>query len=200
MISAVVFAAGRSTRMGQPKMLLPWGETTVIGQVIQVLSQSSLAEILVVTGADHVQVEQELRGLPVRTVYNPEHEKKEMLSSAQVGLAALGEKVEATLFVLGDQPQIQLEVVDKVLAEYHQSKAALIIPSYQMRRGHPWILDRSLWPFVFKMQPPESLRDLVRNLASSIRYVPVDTPTVLQDLDTPQDYQQYRPPGSESTS
>jgi molybdenum cofactor cytidylyltransferase len=87
-----------------------------------------------------------------------------------------------------------------VLAEYHQSKAALIIPSYQMRRGHPWILDRSLWTFVFKMQPPESLRDLVRNLASSIRYVPVDTPTVLQDLDTPQDYQQYRPPGSESTS
>lgn len=200
MISAVVFAAGRSERMGQPKMILPWGKTTVIGQVIHILSQSSVDEILVVTGSDHDRVELALQGLAVRLVYNAEHAKKEMLSSAQAGLGSLGEMVEAALFVLGDQPQIELEVVERVLAEYRKTKAPLVVPSYQMRRGHPWILDRSLWPMVFKMEPPESLRDLVRTRASSIHYVIVDTATVLQDLDTPQEYRQFRPPPSEYTS
>jgi molybdenum cofactor cytidylyltransferase len=200
MISAVVFAAGRSVRMGQPKMILPWGKINVIGQVIHILLQSSVDEILVVTGSGHEQVEQALQGLPVRLVYNTEHEKKEMLSSAQAGLGSLGDVVGAALFVLGDQPQIELEVVERVLAEYRKTEAPLVVPSYQMRRGHPWILDRSLWPSVFNMEPPESLRDLVRNQASSIHYVTVDTPTVIQDLDTPQDYQQFRPPHSENIS
>lgn len=191
-VSAVVFAAGQSKRMGRPKLLLPWGDTVVIGQVVLTLAQAGLVEIIVVTGALGGEIEGALAGLPVRLIQNPRYEVGEMLSSAQAGLAVLGPQVEAALFVLGDQPQIQAGVIQAVLAEYHRSHAPLVVPSYRMRRGHPWCLARSLWPAVHQLGQPASLRDLLHAHAGQIDYVPVDTPTILQDLDTPQDYARLR--------
>ena len=70
-VAAIVLAAGLSTRMGQPKMILPWGNTTVIGRVVQALIDGGLNQILVVTGGASQQVEEALHGMSVQTVYNP---------------------------------------------------------------------------------------------------------------------------------
>ena len=88
MIGAVVLAAGRSQRMGRPKMILPWGETTVIGQVANVLLAVGVDDVLVVTGGAQNEVEGALTGMPVRTVFNPEFANGEMMHTLQVGLAA----------------------------------------------------------------------------------------------------------------
>jgi molybdenum cofactor cytidylyltransferase len=192
-IGAVVLAAGRSTRMGMPKMALPWDDTTVIGQVVRTLLSASIREILVVTGGAQDEVRDALQGLPVDEVYNPHYQKGEMLSSLQVGLSSLGNHLEATLVVLGDQPQIQLHVVKALVQVYASDHPSLVVPSYQMRRGHPWLVDRSLWPFVLALKYPDTLRDFLNEHQSSISYVSVDSPTILQDLDTPGDYQKYRP-------
>jgi len=69
-----------------------------------------------------------------------------------------------------------------------------MIPSYQMRRGHPWMLDRSLWAAALELRLPTTLRDFLNQHASLIHYLPVDTVSVLQDLDTPGDYERFRPP------
>jgi molybdenum cofactor cytidylyltransferase len=193
-IAAVVLAAGHSRRMGAPKLALPWGDTTVIGQVLGVLSQSGIQDIVVVTGGAYREIRYALQGLPVRQVYNPDHEQGEMLASFRVGLAALGNDPDAALVVLGDQPQIQAQVVDKLLQAYMDTGSPLVIPSYQMRRGHPWLLARSLWAEVLAIQEPTTLRDFLNNHHDSIHYVMVDTDTILQDLDTPADYDAYRPP------
>jgi molybdenum cofactor cytidylyltransferase len=192
-IAAVVLAAGHSRRMGSPKLALPWGDTTVIGQVLSVLSQSGIQEIIVAIGGACQEVQQALQGLPVRQVYNPDHEQGEMLSSFQVGLAALGDGPDAALVVLGDQPQIQAQVVVELLQAYRDTGAPLVIPSYQMRRGHPWLIDRSLWAAALAIHEPTTLRDFLNDRQDSIHYVTVDTATILQDLDTPGDYLAYRP-------
>ena len=70
-VAAVVLAAGQSRRMGRPKLVLPWGDTTVIGRVVQALLEAGLNEIVVVTGGARRQVEAALAGLPVRPVFNP---------------------------------------------------------------------------------------------------------------------------------
>jgi molybdenum cofactor cytidylyltransferase len=88
---------------------------------------------------------------------------------------------------------MELEVVQQVLAEYERTRAALVVPSYQMRRGHPWIVDRSLWPEVLRLRPPATMRDLFSTLDDCIHYVLVGASTILLDLDTPEDYQRYRP-------
>lgn len=192
-IAAVVLAAGHSRRMGSPKLVLPWGNTTVISQVINVLRRTGIQEIVVVTGGAQPEVELALQGLPVRLVHNPQHAHSEMLSSFQVGMAALGSDPAAILLVLGDQPQIQEEVIIKLIQEYVETGAPLLVPSYQNRRGHPWLMDRSLMTTVLAMQEPATLRDFLNERSHMIRYIMVETPSVLQDLDTPEDYRAYRP-------
>lgn len=192
-IGAVVLAAGHSRRMGSPKLALPWGDTTVIGQVIHMLSRTDIQEIVVVTGGAQPEVERALHGLPVRLVHNPQHMQSEMLSSFQVGLAAVSNTLAAILLVLGDQPQVQEQVINDLIREYVDSGAPLVVPSYQSRRGHPWLLDRSLVDTVLAMQEPATLRDFLNEQSHTIRYIMVETPSVLQDLDTPGDYRIYRP-------
>jgi molybdenum cofactor cytidylyltransferase len=126
-------------------------------------------------------------------VFNPDFASGEMLSSLQAGIVALSERFEVTLLALGDQPQIEGGVVQAVLAAYHQKGARLVVPSYQMRRGHPMLLHRSLWAEIMALRSPQTLRDLLQAHADQIHYVVVDTSSVLQDVDTPADYQKFRP-------
>lgn len=200
MIAAIVLAAGKSERMGRPKMYLPWGDTTVIGQVVYTLTQAGLDEIIIVTGGAHNQVELTIDDLPteipVRTIYNTNYTDGEMTISFQVGLSSLDERIEATLFALGDQPQMEVGVVRSILAEYRDTHAALVVPSYRMRRGHPWLIARSLWSDLLSLREPETVRGFLNERSDQIHYVVVDTVSILQDLDTPADYEyfQRRPP------
>lgn len=192
MIGAVVLAAGRSLRMGRPKMGLAWDNTTVIGRVVEVLSESGVGDILVVTGGARDIVEKALTDCPVRTVFNPDYANGEMICTLQVGIAAMRDGVKAALVVLGDQPQIKNEVVHRVIAAYKHGEHALVIPSYQMRRGHPWLIRRDLWDVLLEMKPPATMRDFLNQFESDVFYVDVDTSSILQDLDTPEDYLHYQ--------
>ena len=192
MIAAVVLAAGQSRRMGSPKMILPWGNTTVIGHVVAVLQEAGVGEICVVTGGAHEQVEAALHDLGVKTVLNPRFEQDEMALSLQVGLENLSAQAQAALVVLGDQPQIQVQVVCSVMQMYETQQARLVVPSYQMRRGHPWLIDRALWSEVMALQSPCTLRDVLTSHPERIHYVPVETDSILRDLDTPEDYGRER--------
>ncbi len=145
MIAAVILAAGQSKRMGRSKMSLAWGTNTMLGQVIQTLRAALVEDIWVVTGGDQEAVNHIAESWRARTVFNPAYAAGDMLSSLQVGLAALEEHVEAAFVALGDQPQIQTETVERIAHEYARTGAVLIVPSYQMRRGHPWLVARELW-------------------------------------------------------
>ena len=192
MITALILAAGQSKRMGQPKMLLPWGEKTVLEQVIFTFKTVSVDDIIVITGGDKEQVEV-LVGNSAQTVFNPEFEKGEMLSSVQAGLAEIKPETEAILIGLGDQPQIQERSVRLVVEAFYKSRASIIVPSFQMRRGHPWLAARQHWDEILHMRSPESLRDFLSWHAEEIHYVQIDNDSILQDLDTPEDYLKSKP-------
>ena len=192
-IGAIILAAGLSRRMGTPKMVLPWGETTVIGQVIGVLAGAGVGEIVVVSGGARQQVESALQGLPARPVFNPRYAEDPMVFSLQVGLASLPAGVEAALVALGDQPQIEAQVVRRLIEVHRERGAPLVVPSFHMHRGHPWLVDRRLWPEVMALRPPHTLRDILNEHASQIEYLAVDSDSILRDLDTPEDYARQRP-------
>jgi molybdenum cofactor cytidylyltransferase len=208
LISAILLAAGESRRMGQPKLLLPWGKTTVLGQVVSVfaagLSTDSKTdkrietddEILVITGGAHTQIEELVAELakkyPIRAIYNSEYARGGMLSSIQVGLATLGPEPRATLIGLGDQPQVREETVRRICAAFVQTESPLVIPSFENRRGHPWLASRSLWPEILALPTSTTPRQFLNNHAGQVEYVEADE-SVLQDLDTPEDYSRQRP-------
>jgi molybdenum cofactor cytidylyltransferase len=193
MISAVVLAAGQSIRMGLPKMLLPWGQMTVVEKVISTLLEAGIDDLQVVTGGNQKDIEGALTGYEVNFTYNPDYTDGEMLSSVKVGLKNITGECEAALIVLGDQPQIETQVVEMIVERYHSTQCKIIVPSFQMHRGHPWLIEKELWKDIIALKPPRTLHDyLVKNQAM-ISYINVDTPSVIQDLDTPQDYQTQRP-------
>lgn len=193
-VSAIILAAGRSQRMGQPKMVLPWGETTVLGRVIEVFFNSGIQSLLVVTGGDRDVVEREVSRLindyPVTSVYNPDYEKSGMLSSILTGLSAIPRNTEAVLIGLGDQPQVEIATVKNILHLFEEKRQGIIIPSYNQRRGHPILFDSDKAHELRAYRPDATLRDFLNAHPREISYITAEI-SVLQDLDTPQDYEKY---------
>jgi molybdenum cofactor cytidylyltransferase len=193
MISAIILAAGESKRMGQPKMLLPWGETTVLGQVISVLKSAGAEDIVTVTGGFRERVETVADECGSRVVFNAEFASNEMLNSIQYGLRSRKAEAEAVLICLGDQPQIQERSVRRVRETFESRRSNLVIPSYQIRRGHPWLVACPLWEEILNMKSPSSPRGFLNAHAKEIEYVEIDNPSILEDLDTPEDYLKFKP-------
>ncbi len=195
-VSAILLAAGLSSRMGQPKMLLPWGTSTVLGQVITTFAAAGMDEIIVVTGGAREPIESMVTELaerfPVQAVYNPEYASGEMLSSIQVGLAALGDQTLAALIGLGDQPQVREETVRHICETFVLTLSPLVIPSCENRRGHPWLAARSLWPSIMALPFSTTPRQFLNTYTGKVEYVAADK-SILQDLDTPADYASMRP-------
>jgi molybdenum cofactor cytidylyltransferase len=191
MITAIVLAAGESKRMGQPKMLMPWGNSTVIETVISTIQSAGISDILVVTGGAHTQVET-LIGNAANTVFNADYKTGEMLVSIQRGMAAKMHSSSAALICLGDQPQVREESIRKVCAAFLQGAFPIVVPSYEMHRGHPWLIARSLWDEFLEVHPPQTPRDFLQKHADEIKYVEMETPSILEDLDTPDDYIKFR--------
>lgn len=203
MTAAIVLAAGLSRRMGRFKLTLPWGDRTVIGQIVATLA-AEVGEIIVVTGHRADEVAAALAGTSAHLVHNPNHAAGEMLSSIQVGVRAAEARERlkpppesdegrsttappAVLLCLGDQPQMEGDTVRAVLAAgaetgYHQ----IVIPSYRRRAGHPILLPGWLWPEILACS--STLRAVMDAQRAHTHFVAVDTPTVLADLDTPEDY------------
>ncbi len=190
MISAVVLAAGLSTRMGRLKQLLPYGEHTVIEQVVSVLLASPVDEVLVVTGHERAAVESALARWSVRTVFNPHYAEGEMLSSVQVGLRSTSAESQAALLAVGDMPAIEEDVVARLVRAYRtKGDEAVYIPSYRMRAGHPVLVPRPYWPAILALPAEANLRSVLRAEETPVQWVVVNTPSVLRDMDTPGDYE-----------
>lgn len=197
-ITAIILAAGKSSRMGSPKMLLPWGGITIVEHVISVFAKAGVNNIVVVTGGAREQVEAIIRECqkkyPVQSVFNADYMAGDMLSSMQCGLRYLSEKdSEAALIGLGDQPQVQERSVRLLCEAYSQTQSPLVVPSFHMRRGHPWLVARELWDEVIAMQSAQTPRDFLNAHAKDIHYVEMDTSTILADLDTPEEYLKFKP-------
>lgn len=179
--------------MGKPKMLLKWGSTTVLGRVLRTLQATSVDEVVVITGGDREAAEAICRENGARVALNPDYAAGEMLSSLQVGLGAAQPNTDAALIVLGDQPGMEARVGQAVLSAYAETRAPLVVPSFQRRRGHPWLVDRSLWSELLGMHAPETSRDFLGRHSAAIHYVESNSASILEDIDTPEEYLNMRP-------
>ena len=190
---AIILAAGLSTRMGEPKMLLPWGQgSTIIREICRTVITSQVEQVLVITGEWHDRIAEQVRDLGVKLVHNPAYASHEMLTSVKIGLQALGDTVGAALIVLGDQPAIERATIEAICNAHARGSGLIVAPTVDGTRGHPVLFDRRLWDDLLALPDGSAPRALLRTQQDAIHYVAVDSHTILQDLDTPDDYQQAR--------
>jgi molybdenum cofactor cytidylyltransferase len=187
----MVLAAGESKRMGRSKQLLPFDNKTILETVIDHITQSAVDETLVVLGAQHKDIEKVIKDLPVKSVYNPKF-KEGMLSSAQRGFVSLPEEAEAVLVFLGDQPKIPSSVIDQVIRAYQSTDKGIVVPVYDLKRGHPVLISTKYREEVVNLNPEIGLRELVHNHPEDILELEIESPSILEDIDTPDDYKKHK--------
>jgi len=181
--SAIVLAAGASSRMGSPKALLDVRGRPAVERVVAALRDGGAGEIVVVVGrhAGEIRAGADLRG--VRVVDNPDWARGRT-SSVQRGLAALPPGAEWALLALVDMPLVRPDTV-RALLSARRGDADALVPVHDGRRGHPIALRRTLFAAIAALGPDAPLHDVIR--AARRADVPVDDPGVLVDFDEPGD-------------
>lgn len=193
MIAVIVLAAGRSSRMGRCKLLLPYRGSTVLETVVKNATASSADEVMVVVGAWMTnEVVERLREVGACVVVN-EMSESEMIDSLRIALKALQEQrkgnIDAFIVMLADQPAIGHEVIDELITAWHQSPAGIIIPTYKGKRGHPVLLSGRYIPELLLYRGEYGLRSFIVEHSNDVKEVPVQTDAILRDIDTNEDYE-----------
>ncbi len=191
-VTAVVLAAGESRRMGRNKLLLPWGDTTVLGRTLANVATSKVADVVVVTGHDRQEIESVASPHGIATIPNRDYAKG-MLSTVQAGIRSLPPVVEAALVILGDQPLVPARLIDELLQAYAASPHGLVAPVYDGRRGNPVIIDRRHFAELLALPADAAPRALLQRHPDDLLLVEVEDDAVLHDLDRPEDYERWRP-------
>jgi molybdenum cofactor cytidylyltransferase len=195
-ITAIVLAAGRSTRMGKTKQILPWGNTTVLGQTLKNLLHSRVDDVVVVSGFQAQEVERISTEAGVRTCHNEIYASGGMISSVQTALRALEDNCQAILVVLADQPMVETATIDRVIGAWSKGKGDLLAPSAGGRRGNPVLFGRRYFEELLSLPAGAAPRELINSHAEELLLVEVETESIFHDLDDIDDYERWRPKSS----
>jgi molybdenum cofactor cytidylyltransferase len=186
-LAAVVPAAGLSRRMGSEKILLPFGRSTVLETILEILAAAGVAEVVVVLRPDQTEAAKMARRLGARVVFNP-HPEEEMLESIRLGLRAIAPEAPGAFIWPADHPAVSADTIAALARFAHPALA--LIPCWQSRRGHPALIGRQLFSAIGAIPPREGLRHLWRTLPDAVVEFSVEDPGTVQNLDTPEDYRQ----------
>ena len=197
MIFAVLPAAGQSVRMGRPKLALPLGESTILERVVASLRRAGIEHVLVVVGP-HVPQLLPLAERAGAHVLQLAEETPDMRATVEAGLRWLEDRFhpapnDAWLLVPADHPTLDPSVIQQLLrARAETGHASIVVPTHGGRRGHPTLID---WQHVAGMRVlprGTGFNSYLRQHEGDILEVPVETPDILCDLDTPADYERLR--------
>ncbi len=186
-IAALVLAAGRSTRMGAVnKLIAEIGGKPLVRIAAEQALASRAAPVIVVTGHQRAEVEAALDGLPVRLVHNPDYADG-LGTSLKAGIAAVPADADGAVVCLGDMPQVDAALIDKLIAAFDPERSALVVvPSIDGRRGNPVLWSRRFFPDLMQIQGDIGARHLIGNYAEAVVEVPLKGAAALTDVDTPE--------------
>ncbi|MBC8229544.1 nucleotidyltransferase family protein [bacterium] len=197
MISGIILAAGESRRVGKLKQLLPFGNSTIIETVIDNLLHAKLDEVIVILGHAMEKIKPAILNKPVKIVYNPDY-KCGMLTSVQYGVLAANKMLASSasnqvrdglLIALVDQPFLTQNLIKDLIEAFYHTDKGIVLPIYNGRRGHPVIFEIKYASEILALsEDSEGLREIVRKHQDDIYQVPVNTDSIIRDIDYWEDY------------
>lgn len=187
-IAGVILAAGSGSRMGKTKQLMPFGKTSLLGQVLQNAGQSALNAIIVVLGHDADKIQDTIELSSTTIVVNPAYAKGQS-TSLIAGLEHVPPACDAAMFLLADQPLIRPDIINTLIHASQTSNAPIIIPFFHGKRGNPVIIARSLFHRLKTVSADTGARVLFNEFKTSILKVPLQDDAILVDVDTMDDYE-----------
>ena len=184
-ITAVILAAGTSSRMAAGnKLLLDYGERTVIEQVLLNTADSNVDDVLVVTGYESDRLQDKLKNHlteRIRLAHNADYQRGRA-ASVKCALSAIDAKVDAALFMVGDKPGVPTALINRTLERFRREHPSILHVRTPSGRGHPIIFDRSLFGELLTLEGDRvgdeliaRHRDRVCELEDSVDQIDVNT-------------------------
>jgi molybdenum cofactor cytidylyltransferase len=197
MLSAVILAAGDSTRMGSPKALLltPDGRPFVVS-IAATLAAAGIVDIVVVTGRDHDRIAATLTAAQLsvipRAIRNPDPSRGQLSSLLRGMDAVVSPDTEALVVTLVDVPMVSEATVRLVVSEWRRTRAPIVRPAIGDRHGHPVLFDRRVFGELRSAPLDVGAKAVVHAHNGDALNVPVTDEGSLVDVDTPRDYEALR--------
>lgn len=184
--AAVVLAAGAASRFGSQKLLAPLGGTALVRRTVENVLASRVSETVVVLGRDGEGVRRALAGLPVQFVTNADFSSG-LSTSLRVGVEALGPSARAAIIVLGDQPGVTADIIDRLIEESRRSGQPIVVPDYAGMRGNPVVFDAAMFDELRAIEGDQGARGVIARDPARVATVcfPFEMPA---DVDTLEDY------------
>jgi molybdenum cofactor cytidylyltransferase len=202
MVSAVVLAAGMSTRMGQNKLLLNFREKPLIVHAVDTLLASEIDEVIVVLGHEIEKVRDQLErsiglankvvpGKPVRLVQNPDYQNG-LSTSVRTGVEAVSRQANGIMIYLADQPLLEPEDVNRIVAGFAAAKEihkSIVVPFFRGERGNPVILDASLRDSILGIVGDVGCKGVIKRYPEKVYAIEMENDHVVRDVDDVQAYE-----------
>ena len=184
--AGIVLAAGASTRMGQPKLIMPYGASTVIGTVVDTLASSGVDDFVVVTGF-HSEAVASVLPAETRVAHN-ERAASGNASSLVTGLTMVGD-VDGVVLAVGDMPGVTTTSIDQLISLWRSTTYAFCLIEYSDGKGHPLLIDSSLFDEIEQLSGEGALWSLAKSLKpSAVGVVRLAGPKPA-DINSLEDYQ-----------
>jgi molybdenum cofactor cytidylyltransferase len=187
-VAGIIMAAGRSSRMGTNKLLRDDNGKPIVARVAEQALAADLAELIVVTGHQEAEVRAALAGQNVRFIPCPDYADG-MSASLRCGLKALGADVDAALVLLGDMPRVGTGLLRRMIAAFNPTEGrAIIVPSFQSKRGNPVLWDRRFFAEMTALAGDVGARHLIGEHAELVTEIESEDAGIFLDVDTPEAY------------
>ncbi len=189
-MDAIILAAGLSKRMGRPKLLMPLDGKPVIHHVILASLMSDIKELIVVTGPKSGPIETSLGLEPdnrVRFVKNLRPQAG-MSSSMRVGLRSLRRECDGVLFLLGDQPWIDVSTINRLISVFERDPRRIVVPKVHDRRTTPALFPKRFFSQLSRVKGDVGGREVLQANSASVLFVELGQSYNDQDIDTPDDF------------
>jgi molybdenum cofactor cytidylyltransferase len=191
-VAAILLAAGRGTRFGEePKLLAQTGGKALVRHVAEAAVDSTADPVIVVTGHRAAAVEAELKGLPVQVIHNLVYADG-LSTSLKAGFSALPPEARAALILLGDMPLVSANLIDALVAGWHESgEPTALVPTLNGRRGNPVVISRALQEAIETLSGDVGAGPILRGRQDVVEWPTADE-AVVQDIDTREEFGRLR--------
>jgi molybdenum cofactor cytidylyltransferase len=202
MVSAVVLAAGMSTRMGRNKLLLTFRDKPLVVHAVETLLASKAGEIVVVLGHESEKVRDQLEDYAgqvpnggqsrrVRLIKNPDY-RDGLSTSVRAGVEAVSPEAKAIMIYLADQPLLEPSDVDRIIAAFATAKAedkVIVVPLFKGERGNPVILDASFRDSILGIVGDVGCKGVIKRYPEKVFTIEMENDHVVRDVDDAQAYE-----------
>jgi len=185
-ISGIILAAGSSKRMGKQKLLLPFKNSTILEEVIKIVkSCSALNEVIVVYKSEEVL--NAIKKYDVKPVYNPNAEKGQSTSVVE-GIKSCHPETKAYMFIMGDQPFINLDIINAIIEVWNNNPNSIIVPKYDGKNGMPTLFPSNYKQGLLNITGDKGGRDIIKANPDNVINVDFSNTLAGFDIDTIEDY------------